>query len=150
MAALTAMLVFASAQMATAQDECDNRKFLDRTASFLKEYRFLKAFKLETDDAQQQNDNSVKYRVVLSKDTRYKIITNSSGGKLREPVLVAKLYGPGNQQIASSYDEQKKRHYTVVGYKCNATGIYTIEYSFKGKGEGCGVSILGFQRPFNQ
>lgn len=145
---LSASCLLGAAPNSYAQDECSSREFLDETSSKLGNFRFLKAFKLEVQESRGDNKQgpSMTYRVVLSKNTTYKIITNSSGGKDEEPILVAKLIGPGGRTIASSYDRRKRKHYSVVGFNCKATGIYTIEYSFMGEGDGCGVSILGFRR----
>lgn len=148
-ALLSITLAVLSVPKSYAQDECSSREFLDETSSKLKDFRFLKAFKLEVEDPKSQSGDQqpvMTYQVVLSKNTTYKIITNSSGGKEEEPIMVARLTGPGDRRIASSYNRRKRKHYSVVGFKCKATGIYTIEFSFRGEGDGCGVSILGFKR----
>lgn len=130
-----------------AQNICEQDAFLDECASRLEDFNFLKAYRLNVSNLKKGKDSKkASYSYVFSKNSTY-IITVCSGSEEQNGTqMVANLYDRNKKLIASSYDRRKRKHYPAIAFKCTATGVYYLEYTFIGEGDGCGVSILGFKR----
>lgn len=113
--------------------QCDSEDFLDKCSSNLNDYKFVKSF-----EASEKKE----FSYVFSKDHEYilTVCDQMKGGN-----MIVNLYDRNHKPIISSYVKSTKKHYPTIGYKCAATGVYYIEFVFE-KGEGCGVSILGFKK----
>lgn len=125
---------------AIPQSQCDSEAFLDKCASNLGSFTFVKSFNVNLDKSKDKQE----FSYVFSKGSNYMLVVcdqNQQGGK-----MILNLYDRSHKFIASSYNKQSKKHYPSVTYPCSATGVYYIESTFENKSAGCGVSILGFEK----
>jgi hypothetical protein len=58
--------------------------------------------------------------------------------------LIATLFDSKRSQLATSYFNN--RFYDGWTYKCTATGIYYLSFTFKDSKSFCGAAVLGFRR----
>lgn len=132
--------VFLSSLISKAQ--CEDEKFLDNCAAMLDKFVFIKAFNIDADKGKAGEGTEFSY--VLSKGTTYMItICDKAENGNR---LILELYDRNKKLIASSFNKKDKKYYPKIGYPCAATGVYYLKYRFEGSKEGCGVSILGFDK----
>ena len=123
----------------SAFSQCQEESFLNKCAGKLGDYMYLKSFKVDAD--QVEVGGSIEFNYVLSKGKKYVITVCDE--KIESSRMVVKLYDRNKELIASSYDRRKRKHYPKLVYPCEATGVYYLEYSFRGSKANCGVSILG-------
>ncbi|MCP4311690.1 MAG: hypothetical protein GY790_10540 [Bacteroidetes bacterium] len=124
-----------------AYGQCGSDEFLDDCSSTLGSHTFIKAFNVELKPKKKEN---VEYSYVFSKGSNYMII--GCDQNLKGNRLIVSLYDRSHKLIASSYDRKTKKHYPDMVYPCSATGVYYIEATLEGSGQGCGVIILGFNK----
>lgn len=121
--------------------QCDTDLFLDKCASNLDTYNFIKSFSVNVSPRKKVNP---EYSYVFSKGSTYKIIVcdqEAAGGR-----MIVNLYNRDHNLIASTYDEKADKYYSDLLYPCEATGVYYISATFKGSKGGCGLCILGFNK----
>lgn len=120
--------------------QCETDEFLDRCASNLGTYNYIKTFITQTSSKKKTNPESL---YVFSKGSTYKIIAclGDPGGN-----MIINLYDKNHNLIASTYNEETKKHYSELQYPCPVTGVYYIRTTFEGIKEGCGMCILGFSK----
>jgi len=118
--------------------QCDSEAFLDKCAAKLKEYTFLKAYKINAKDSKK--GKAIEYSYVCSKNTNYYIAVCSNGNNSK---MIVNLYNKDRQLLATSFDKRTLKHYPALIYRCTSTGIYYLSFDFDSK-DGCGVSVLGF------
>ena len=119
---------------------CGTDAFLDKCAPALRDYTFIKTFKVNVD--KEGGEEQVSY--VLSKGSTYRIVVCDQ--ELKGNRMKVKLYDRNKKMIASNYLSSSRKYYPVLNYKCTATGVYYVESSFKPGKKGCGVIILGFTK----
>lgn len=121
--------------------QCDTDLFLDRCASNLGTYNYIKSFSIT---ASPRKKAIPEYSYVFSKGSTYMLIVcdeNVKGGR-----MIVSLYDREHKLIASTYDEKNNKYYTDLLYPCEATGVYYIRATFEGSKGGCGMCILGFNK----
>lgn len=119
--------------------QCDSDAFLDKCASKLETFTFIKAF-----NTIMKKADKVENSYIFSKGSTYMIIIcdqNVPGER-----MIVNLYDRNHKLIASSCNPKTKTYYPDLIYPCSATGVYYIEVSFEGTRGGCGVCILGFKK----
>ena len=84
----------------------------------------------------------IEYTCVLSKDTNYQLQVQSKDGAAVG--IIGTLYDSKRNRKASTYYNNK--FYEEVTYKCRATGIYYLTFTFKDSKSFCGAAVLGFRR----
>ncbi len=133
--------VFMLTSSMPVQVDCDDEDFLDDCAAQIDGYKFLKANKVNIDGT---SGTSVEISSVFSTGSTY-ILTSCSGSSAGMKVT---LYDRKRKRIMTNYNSNRAQnaYYPTITYKCNATGVYYIEYEFEGKGLGCGVGIIGFKK----
>ncbi|WP_027003900.1 hypothetical protein [Hugenholtzia roseola] len=102
-------------------------------------YTFVKSYRIDGKDGQRKK---IEYTCVFSKDTNYMLRMAGKDGGARG--LVATLYDAKRAQLTSSYYNNK--FYDGWTYKCNATGIYYLSFTFQDSQSYCGAAVLGFRR----
>lgn len=126
---------------ANSPSQCESDDFLDKCASNLGTYNYIKTF---TAYSHPKRKNSPENLYVFSKGSIYKMIAclnDPEAGK-----MVISLYDRNHNLIASTYDEVNQRYYNELQYPCLATGVYYIKTSYEGQRNGCGMCILGFTK----
>lgn len=121
--------------------QCESDEFLDKCASNLGTYNYIKTFIAYSHPKRKSSPENL---YVFSKGSIYKMIAcfnDPQAGK-----MVISLYDRNHNLIASTYDETNGKYYTELQYPCSATGVYYIKTSFEGARNGCGMCILGFSK----
>ncbi len=119
--------------------QCDSDEFLDKCASSLETYTFIKAFNVN-----MKKTEKVEYSYVFSKGSSYMIIVGDQ--KVPGQRMIVNLYDRNHKLIVSSYNKKSNTFYPNLVYPCSATGVYYMEATFEGTKGGCGVCILGFKK----
>ena len=125
--------------------QCTSDAFLDKCASSLGEFTFIKSFNISID--KKSSDSKYEYSYVFSKGSTYKIIIcdeNINGNK-----MIVTLFDRNHKMIATNFNKASKKFYPLFSYPCSATGVYYLEVTFENGKEGCGVNILGFSKQSN-
>ncbi len=119
---------------------CDAKAYKDRCVKSLPEgYTFLKSY---TIDGKGGSRKDVEYSYIFSKNTEYLVMLANSGNDTKG--LKVTLYDSNRRPLATSYN--KGRYYPAMIYKCHATGIYFIRFSFENTNDYCAGSVLAFKR----
>jgi hypothetical protein len=129
----------------SAGAQCTSDAFLDKCASSLGEFTFIKSFNITID--KKTAESKYEYSYVFSKGSTYKIIIcdeNIEGNK-----MIVTLFDRNHKMIATNFNKASKKFYPLFSYPCSATGVYYLEVTFENGKEGCGVNILGFNKSTN-
>jgi hypothetical protein len=121
--------------------QCETDEFLDKCASNLGTYNYIKTFIAYASPRKKSNSENI---YVFSKGSTYKMIAC-----MAEPVsgnMVISLYDRNHNLIACTYNQSTNKYYSELQYPCSATGVYYIKTSFEGIRSGCGMCILGFSK----
>ncbi|HLN19738.1 MAG TPA: hypothetical protein VK213_01525 [Bacteroidales bacterium] len=133
------ILIFALTDVLRAQ--CDSDEFLDKCASNLGTYNYLKTFVSRVNPRKKSSPENI---YVFSKGSTYKMIAcldDPLAGK-----MIISLYDRNHNLIGSTFDESSGKYFSELQYPCPATGVYYIKTSFEGMKSGCGMCILGFSK----
>lgn len=140
LSALAFAIISLSPSVSFAQ--CDASGFIDHcNGKLVSGYSFLKSFTV--DPAKAGNGGKVEYSYVFSKDTNYLMTLCGKDGDAKK--LVVTLFDSNRKELGSNLDKGSGATFPAFGYKCSATGIYYLTFSYQGAGE-CGGSVLGFKR----
>lgn len=104
-----------------------------------KGFQFSKSYRV---DGRGGARKRIEYTCVFSKDTNYQIQISSKDGKSEG--IIATLYDSRRNRVISTFYNNK--FLPGFTYKCKATGVYYLSFTFKGSKSYCGASILGFRR----
>lgn len=123
-----------------ASAQCNAELYNNRCLKQLQSaFTFVKSYRI---DGKGGARKKIEYTCVFSKDSNYQIqIAGKDGGAQG---LIATLYDSKRNKKASNYYENK--FFTNWSYKCRATGIYYLSFTFKDSKSYCGAAVLGFQR----
>lgn len=133
---IVAFALLSSSQLSA---QCSSEAFMDKCASVLEEFNFIKSYEFEN-----KKSNKGEYSYVFSKGSAYRIVICDEG--ISGNRLIVTLYDRNHKKIVSSYDKRTKKHYPTLTYPCSATGVYYIAYEFEGSKARCAVNILGFSK----
>lgn len=124
----------------SAQAECDAKAYKDKCIKGLPDgFTFLKSYTIDGKAGQRKK---VEYSYIFSKNTNYLVLMANSNPQTKG--IVVTLYDSNRKQLATSLT--KGKYYPALAYKCNATGIYFISFTFEGADNYCAGSVLGFKR----
>jgi len=126
---------------AYSSGQCESDEFLDKCASNLGTYNYIKSFVVNANPRKNANP---EFKYVFSKGSTYMMIActeNSDHGR-----MVISLYDREHNLIATTYDEKTKKYFPELQYPCSATGVYYIKATIEGAKNGCGLCILGFTK----
>lgn len=121
---------------------CDSKPHMDRCTSALPDgYTFLKSYSIDGKDGSKK---TIEYSYIFSKDTNYLIMLANNAGNPQVQGLKVTIYNSNRQPLAESFARGK--YYPAISYKCNATGIYFIKFTFDNSPSYCAGSVLAFKR----
>lgn len=124
----------------TGYSQCNVELYSQRSLKEVKAgYMFVKSFRI---DGKEGSRRKIEYTCVFSKGVTYQVLISSADGEASG--IVGTLYNPERKKLASNYFEGK--HYRMLQYNCNATGIYYLTFTFRDTPSFCGAAILSFQR----
>jgi hypothetical protein len=122
------------------QAQCNAELFISKALQQLTPgFTFVKSYRI---DGRNGTRPKIEYTCVFSKDTNYTLtIVGKDGGSQG---IIATLYDSRRNQMVSNFSENK--FYQTLNYKCRATGIYYLTFTFKDPTPFCGGAVLGFKR----
>lgn len=130
--------VVSSTQSASAQ--CNVELYNNKCLKQLQQgFTFVKSYRI---DGRNGVRKKIEYTCVFSKDSNYQIQINGKDGGAHG--IIATLYDSKRNKKASNYYDNK--FFTNWSYKCRATGIYYLSFTFKDSKSYCGAAVLGFMR----
>lgn len=120
--------------------QCDADEYAEACIPKLKDgFNFVKSY---TIDGEGGSKSKVEYSYVFAKGTQYFI--NICSGAAETDGIVVSLYDSTRKLVSTS--DANGKLYSAIAYPCNATGIYYIQFTFKGSASHCGGAVLGFKR----
>ena len=120
--------------------QCDAAgKAADCTPSPGSGYTLIKSFEV---DGLGGAKSKIEYSYVFTKGTNY--LVNVCGGAKTADGMVVTLYDKYRNIVASNLVEGKIEK--AISYRCSATGIYYITYTFQESKDYCSGSTIGFKR----
>jgi hypothetical protein len=124
----------------SASAQCDTELYSNKALKTLAPgFTFVKSYKIDGKNGVKKN---IEYTCVFSKDTNYMVrIQGKDGGSNG---IIATLYDNQRNELSTSYYNNK--FYPGIQYKCKATGIYYLLFTFKDSESYCGAAVLGFKR----
>jgi hypothetical protein len=133
-------VVFSLAFISTASAQCDSELYSTKCIKSLPPgFTFVKSYKIDGKNGIRRN---IEYTCVFSKDTNYVIrMAGKDGGPNG---IIATLYDAQRNELATSHFNNK--FFPGWTYKCKATGIYYLSFTFKDSQSYCGAAVLGFRR----
>jgi hypothetical protein len=135
---LTFALVFSCIFVANAQ--CDAEVYSAKSLKALATgFTFVKSYKV---DGKNGIRKQIEYTCVFSKDTNYMIRMSGKDGGAQG--MIVTLYDSQRNELATSHVNNK--FFPGWTYKCKATGIYYLSFTFKDSQSYCGAAVLGFRR----
>ncbi|GAA4838381.1 hypothetical protein [Algivirga pacifica] len=132
------MAFFFAPQQVNAQ--CSTELYVTKSMKALsKGYQFSKSYRI---DGRNGTRKTIKYTCVFAKDTSYEIAMRGQDGDAEG--MIATLYdAKRNKQITSFIGN---KFHNSWRFKCTATGIYYLHFTFKDSKSYCGAAVLGFKR----
>lgn len=123
-----------------AQAQCNAELYNNRCLRALPpEFTFVKSYRI---DGRGGTRRKIEYTCVFSKDTNYMIYISGKDGSAQG--IISTLYDSRRNKLVSSYINGKFIEQWT--YKCRATGIYYLTFTFKDSNSYCGAAVLGFSR----
>jgi hypothetical protein len=134
------LLILIAAPTQEAQAQCNAELYNNIALKQLSPgYTFVKSYRIDGKAGQRKK---IEYTCVFSKDTNYMIRMQGKDGGAQG--LIATLYDSKRNRLAQSYVNDK--FFPGWTYKCTATGIYYLSFTFKDSKSYCGAAVLGFRR----
>ncbi len=135
------LILFMIAAMATlSKAQCNADLYTEQSMKSIRSgFMYEKSYRV---DGRGGRKDRVEYTCILSKDTNYSFIMNSKDGGSNG--MIFSLFDAKRNQVATNYVNNK--FFTGIEYKCRATGIYFINFTFKNSKSHCGAAVLAFRR----
>ncbi len=135
---LLCLLLTAGTQLSA---QCNFKAYQEFSAAKMPDnHRLLKSFHLDGKDGEKKQ---VEVKLNLRKDTNYhfQLATGADGGA---EGVVAAVMNNKNNEVASSYDHTGYRE--RFNYRCRASGVYTIVFTFKEAEIYCGAATVSVEK----
>ena len=133
-------MAFALFTTEDASAQCNSELYANRCLKeFTNGFTFVKSFRI---DGRGGTRRKIEYTLVFSKDTNYQLQIQGKDGNAQG--IIATLYDSKRDRKATSYFSNK--FYPDLTYKCRATGIYYLTFTFKDSKSFCGAAALAFKR----
>jgi hypothetical protein len=119
---------------------CDSKTYKDKILNTIpSQFTYLKSYTL---DGQGGGKPNIEYSYIFSKNTTYLVMIANSSPQTKG--LKVTIYDSNRKQLVTSVTQAK--YYPAIMYKCNATGIYFLRFTFENSNDYCGGSVLAFKR----
>ncbi|MEM1136061.1 MAG: hypothetical protein AAGI07_09490 [Bacteroidota bacterium] len=124
----------------SVQGQCNSDLYSEKSMKNISPgFLYEKSYRV---DGKGGRTKKVEYTCILSKDTNYSFTMNSKDGGSNG--LVFSLFDQQRNKVVSNFVNNK--FFTGIQYKCNSTGIYFINFTFRGSQSHCGAAVLAFRR----
>jgi hypothetical protein len=106
--------------------------------------KYLKDFRVQLGNDQNQSDLRYKANMSLWKNTKYRFsMCNTANSKGK---LILNIRDGANKLILSSYDKNTGRVYPFIDFTCNKSGIYQLCFDFDNGKQGSGIGVVSMVR----
>jgi len=123
-----------------AVSQCNAELYVNKSMKSLSPgFQYSKSYRI---DGRGGRRNKIEYTCVFSKDTNYEIKIQGKDGGAQG--LIGTLYDSKRNRMVSNYYNNK--FLAGWNFKCNATGIYYLSFTFKNSKSYCGAAVLAFRR----
>jgi len=124
----------------SAMGQCNSELYVNKSMKSLESgFQYSKSYRI---DGRGGNRRKVEYTCVFSKDTNYQIRITGKDGAAQG--LIGTLYDSKRNELVSSFYNNK--FLDGWTFKCRATGIYYLSFTFKNSKSYCGAAVLAFRR----
>jgi len=121
-----------------------NETLLPEVTNKLEIFTYIKDFNIKLKEVKESRDvGQITIPVMLNKETTYRFVLDDT--KEFEGRLIFELFSDRGKQL-SSYEPVVKKHYYILEYKCQRSGMYFFNFEFKDAKAGCGVLAYGFKK----
>lgn len=132
---LIAVLTIASTELAISQ--CNPNEFLENCpANIPNGFTFVKSYEL---NAIGNSAKRIEKSYVFSKDMTYSLAMCKS-----DPNVIVKIFDSSRKEVATNFYENK--FLPSFGFRCGATGIYYMAFSFDKADKECAAAVLAFKK----
>lgn len=119
--------------------QCDSDIYTSQALKTLgKGFTFVKAYKV---DGKNGTRKQIEYTCVMNKDNSYMMRVASKDGAANG--IIVTLYDSQRNELA--INQVSNKSFGGWTFKCGATGVYYITFTFKDSPSYCGGAVLGFQ-----
>lgn len=102
--------------------------------------KYLKDFRVQLGKSASQAELRFKANMSLWKNTKYRFtMCNSQDSKGQ---LIMSIKDEANKEILSSFDSKTGKTYQYIDFICQKSGIYQLNFDFKGGLQGSGVGVV--------
>jgi hypothetical protein len=133
---LIAVLTLASTNFAISQ--CNPTELVEACPGNIPNgFTFVKSYEL---NSVGHNEKKVEKSYVFSKDMTYSLAMCKG-----DPTnVIVKIFDSNRKEVATNFYENKVL--PTFGFKCGATGIYYMAFSFAKAEKDCGAAVLAFKK----
>ena len=132
---LVAVFVFASSDFAISQ--CNPTELVDACpANIPTGFTFVKSYEL---NALGNTAKKIEKSYVFSKNMTYSLAMCKG-----DPNVIVKIFDSSRNEVASNFYDNKTL--PSFGFKCGATGIYYMAFSFDKSEKDCAAAVLAFRK----
>jgi len=126
-----------------AKSQC-SATLLPSATKKLADFTYVKDFQIKLRQVRTARDKKqITMSVMLNKGTKYRFVLDDS--KDAEGRLIFELFSDKGKRQVSSFRPEIKKHYYILEYICNASGMYFLNFEFEDFKAGCGVLVYGFK-----
>ncbi len=131
------VVVFCLASTDIAISQCNSAELVNNCpADIPNGFTFVKSYELNASIA---STKKIEKSYVFSKDMTYSVAMCKS-----DPNIIVKIFDSSRNEVASNYYENK--FLPSFGFRCGATGIYYMAFSFDKAGNDCAAAVLAFKK----
>lgn len=135
------VIVFMICWALVTKAQC-NDQLLDIASEKLAGFVYVNNFKVKLQEVKKKKDpRNVTYTVILNKGVKYRFVVVSA--EEYESKMIFDLMGYKGK-LASSYNAATGKHYPVIEFLCQRTGVHYLYLGFQEK-EGCGALVYAFK-----
>ncbi|HYG38387.1 MAG TPA: hypothetical protein VD908_07215 [Cytophagales bacterium] len=132
---LIAAFSFVSTDFAISQ--CNPNELLDNCpANIPNGFTFVKSYEL---NAINSSTKRIEKSYVFSKDMTYSLAMCKG-----DPNVIVKIFDSSRKEVATNFYENK--FLPTFGFRCGATGIYYMAFSFDQSAKDCAAAVLAFKK----
>ncbi len=123
----------------SAFSQCDSEVYAAQALKTLSSgFTFVRAYKI---DGKEGTRKQIEYTCVMNKDNSYMMRVASKDGAANG--IVVTLYDAQRTELA--VNQFSNKGFNGWTFKCTASAIYYITFTFKDAPSFCGAGVLGFK-----
>lgn len=127
--------------------QCNVELFMERSMKDVEGFIYDKSFRI---DGKKGARPRIEFLAVLNRDTNYRFVINSGNSaedseSSNANGLRMTIYDQQRNPVLTNFINEK--FFSAIDYKCGATGLYTIAFTFSKESRSfCGAAVMAFRR----